>query len=269
MKKTITITSMIAVTTFQLSAQSFLGGWDFSNLGINQDNGVLAANIIGGQPFSANLDTTSFSQATEAANGFPVQKYQVGQNQSSTTVGNVPVNGSQAFLNGFSNVVGNPSALGFQGAIGGLSWTLSFDASLFSNIDITFDRFVGQGGAGNSGDGLLAGIHNIDYNIGNGFQSFTTDNPNANYENTTLDFGSLLNGVSNVIIRYTFSAVISDSDGSSLLGQSDDFIGFDNIVITGSAVPEPSTYALTFGALALTAVFAINRRRTKTLELGN
>ena len=191
-----------------LSAQSFVAGWDFDNVGAAASNQV--ANW-GEQAGSADL-TWTHSAANPPVTF--VAEYGI-SNAYNDTVANDSFTGVFAGnvdpQNGFSKFSDGPvaaSEAGFNSLSATDTMTLSFDASNFESLELRFALNTGSG-----------------------------------YTLQTVNLGSL-DGIA--AAEYSFTT----ASGAS----------YDNFMVTGTVVPEPSTYAAIFGAVAL-AVAAYRRRK--------
>lgn len=148
-----------------------------------------------------------------------------------------------------------------------------FGLSAAYNTATVGDSFAGVLTGGTQGDGK-------DENTGYGaFSADTTNGATQGFQALTADlftFSFDASGYTGLQIRY---AVSSDSDTANYSLTSVDLssldgnalatyqfttaagASYDNFMITGTAVPEPSAYAAIFGVLALS--FAVSRRRRK------
>lgn len=107
-------------------------------------------------------------------------------------------------------------------------------------------------------------VWTVDYGIGSNPSSFTstgfTYSDSGTWGSTSLSItGSALAALSNQSNAWIRFVALSASTGSG----SRDTIGIDNFSITTTAVPEPSTYALILGGIALVSVMVMRRRQRK------
>jgi hypothetical protein len=139
------------------------------------------------------------------------------------------------------------------------SFTLTPDAGKSISIDsISFDGAAGTAGPSDRQFYLLS--DKTTYTSGNVLSSASTvtGSPLLPYNTTTFDqnFSVTLSGNSafqNITDSVTFRLYIATPENSQN-------IGFDDITVNGSVIPEPGSYALLGGLCALTAVM-IGRRR--------
>ena len=139
------------------------------------------------------------------------------------------------------------------------SFTLTHDAGKSISIDsISFDGAAGTAGPSDRQFYLLS--DKTTYTSGNVLSSASTvtGSPLLPYNTTTFDqnFSVTLSGNSafqNITDSVTFRLYIATPENSQN-------IGFDDITVNGSVIPEPGSYALLGGLCALTAVM-IGRRR--------
>lgn len=261
MKKILTFTAASAIACSAAFGQ-LISGFDFEVVDFPQGQDTDGwVNNKGA--YTTTLSTSSFRQATEPApfNG-SFSSFDTGEMQTGAiTPGNAPANGTVAFNNGFNS--GN-GGLGFQGAISGLAYTYTLDlgaGNLFgSDLLLEFDAYNGVNG-NSAGTGVLNITNTIEYSLdGGSFVSLGNNAPTAgSWTEYDFDFAGIADGAQSLAIRYTFGTT-SDVDGNTLIGQVDDHIGFDNIAFSGTVIPEPSTYALIVGGLAVVGA-AVRRRR--------
>lgn len=179
------------------------------------------------------------------------------------------------FYNGGTDGAGNSGAnLGVAFALGGIGGPRSF-------IDADFGGFFGNfanAPSGRTAMGLGAGVMNVDAGFTTGFSLFYS----SKVGNLTINVYDALNGTGNILGSFTTTALGEcggDPTGEAyscwapagvafagtarsvaLASAGGQFHFFDNLTlgserpIDGDPVPEPGTYAMLAGGLALTAV---------------
>lgn len=206
MKKTL-ITAAFAATT-ALSAQSFVAGWDFDNVGQTSTSMIANWGDLSGSAVLSWSHATGTGPPT-----FLPQEYGVDLGFNSDVVGNTfafldPNTGFDQFSDGV-----NAAEQGFKSLTSDDSFTFSFDATNYTGLTLTY-AFDADGELG-SGDFVSSGSIDLSSFDGDGAAIFVLNTAN----------GAL----------------------------------YDNFAITGTVVPEPSTYAALLGIIAL--AFAVSRRR--------
>ncbi len=247
MKKTIIA---LAATAAVASANAdFLGGWDFQDLTLASDLNAGIAQDIAGQLGGTLSSSTFIANTSQGA----------GQNT---------IDAADAFWgsNGFQGGVAGDNVVGTKGITtqGTNSFEIAFDATNFTDLDLAFMFDVINTGDYGTAFGpvytdtinveLFDGVSSLGVLTNNGFFGsdanavFDLDN-GAGYStsNLTLDV-SALDGIANARVVITANANVTPGN-----------IVFDNVGFSGTVVPEPSTYAAIFGAIAL--AFAASRRR--------
>lgn len=109
-------------------------------------------------------------------------------------------------------------------------------------------------------------VWTIDYGIGaspTAFTTLTTWSDPGSFGATSITLSSGLSGLSNQSNVWLRIVALAASTGSG----SRDTVGLDNLSITATAIPEPSTYAAIAGAVALLGVLAIRRKSARTRNL--
>lgn len=223
-----------------LSAQVFVAGWDFDNTngvesvpaqwGAQKNTASFYWNGTGG---STDLLTPDFEETFDSESGF------VG---SDATVGNTFLvidaqTGFNEFSDNFGGTVSHLQFQSFSGSLNGDRAVIAFSGSGFGDLSMQF-------AARNSGSGLVSYSYSTD---GVNFTNFETGvSYGTAFELDTLDL-SALNGAATAYIGVTFSGTGSET------------FGYDNIQITGTAVPEPASFAALAGLAGLG--FAASRRR--------
>lgn len=227
-----------------------LAGWDFSQYAFDGFSSVDGANLTG----SANANYTGNSadftggasvgtmyyDGTFGSSAFNLSASQVApQGVGDTNVGN----------QGFFGTLGSLAALDSQGQ----EFTNAKAFGLSTNGAFTFAI-----SAGGSSD--FTSLNYAAYNSNDASATLTweysTDGTNFNsleadaITNSATEFNvdlSAITGASTAYIRGTLS------------GLDTNLFYLDNVAVSGTVVPEPSTYAAIFGAVAL--AFAAVRRR--------
>lgn len=202
--KIIALISALAASS--LSAQSFVAGWDFD--GVAAD----ATSAVANWGEQSGVATASWTNAPlDPPNSF-VAEYGV-----STAFNDDSINDAFGFVDSatgftaFSQNFNNSGEFGFQSLTSDDTFSLSFDGSNFSSLELTFAFATDEG------------------------ESFSVQ---------TVDLSSFDGNASAV---YNFAPAENGV--------------YDNFIVTGTVVPEPSSFAAIAGALALGFV-ALRRRRS-------
>ncbi len=243
MKKTL-ILAAIASSALVVStqAQSLIAGFDFQSASANYSDLGNGGDVNDGAP-AASYGSFSFSDGP--GNGFPLTSL----GGSNDIIAGLALNSTirvPAF-NDTMDAAGNgllAEDFGFPGASAdGGSFEFAINAgSAFT--DFSFGFAAGQNQAGSSdlavsystnGGGSFTFLENVEVTTltSGGGQAFSIDATGFN--------------ASEVIFRVDFTDI-------------DTGVTFDNLQVSGTVVPEPSTYAAIFGAIAL-AFAAVRRRR--------
>lgn len=246
--KSLILLALSALSFSSVQAQSLLVGWDrFKDpaAGTTTNSaGFAAADFSGSFTVSGTTETPDWARSSEGSNDGTFGVFAGADNTKTTN-----------FLGALSPV--NVDADGIT-----LSFTIQNDSLVdyalssvefdvwrsFNNSPSTVDVNVTSGSITN---GLIAttaafteqGSGGLDTNNGN------------NYEDISITLASLADGVLEAGQSATFAIIVNDQNITN--GAS---IYFDNIGITGTAIPEPSSYAMIAGLLALTSIMM--RRRT-------
>ena len=223
--------------SFTLSAQSVIAGWDFND-GFSFDNDtpqiVHSASSGSGEIYQQRADTDGNGKGGYAFNQFGITSSS-GKSMAWDDVGKSGDNDAEFFI--------------------------TFSSNGFENINLYFDI------KGNADDGILS------YDLKYDFNNLEDSNP-PDVSGTVKDFasGASLSFVNNASLPASISGVdaafsqVSLSFGSLLDNQGfvalrlDDFkendaMSIDNVVVTGTAIPEPSTYAMLLGLSAMGFAF--------------
>lgn len=253
-------TSVLAVTS--TNAQTLFAGWDFSQFsgsGFNSTDGStftgegnVQANYSDFLSPSPDVNASSFGSiyyngsngSFDGANGFSsvVSPFSGNLNSASnqTSDGN-PFNdpGSYSFLSNSGQPFTNNLSLAIDG-----DFAIVVEANVF-----------GQGTGANGWQLTFAALDttdasSIDWEVSTDGVNYNELGITSNLTGTdsafTVNAGNIYNGEDQLFFRGNFSNV----DSRALI---------DNVGVSGSIVPEPSTYAVIFGLCALT--FAIYRRK--------
>ncbi len=205
MKKVITL--LLAALTSSLSAQTFIAGWDFDNVGIADTSDFANWGV------QAGFATASWTHDPASPPIVFTSEFGFSGDFNDTSANDVFSFGTDSItgFDQFSDGPGaTPSEYGFQSLSNNDVFSLSFDGTNYENLELEY--------------------------------AYSSTGNSANYTLISVDLDSL-NGLANATYDFT-----PTSDGL-----------YDNFAISGTVVPEPSTYAAIFGVIAL--VFVAYRRR--------
>lgn len=238
MKTHLVIAGAALVLASSIHAQDLIAGFDLSGTSANYSDLGNGGAVNDGAPANAY---GSIAITDGAGNPFAVTQF--GSNNS-ITAGTV-LNSSIRVL-GFNDEIatigGSIQAedLGFASADGGFIDVTVTPGSAFNNYSFGFA--AGQTQAGTSSLAFSA-------DFGSGFQSLGNDTvtalASAGGQAYTIDASSL-GSASTAIFRITFTDITAG-------------VLFDNFQVSGTVVPEPSSFAFIAGALAM--VFVARRRK--------
>jgi hypothetical protein len=260
MKKIITLFTAFAVASAGvIQAQQMIVGWDFSQFAIDNfssnDGASLtgdingnytggAADFTGAASLGSFLYDGTLGSTTLGLNPADVEPQGVGD--LGAAYGYMGTAGSRALLSSQGQANNSSRALGFNSGANGDSFVIAVTAgSAFDDWNFSFE-------AKNASDSDNSSSISWEYST-NG-SSYTSAGVTSNISNSeallSVDLSSVsaLDGQSSVYFRGTLGGVNS---GLTFV---------DNIAVNGTVVPEPSTYAAIFGAVAL-AVAAYRRRK--------
>lgn len=244
MKKT--FIALVATAAVSAASADMLAGWDFSQYAFDGFTstdgttlaGTLDANYTGGAADfggAASLGTLYYDGAT----------YGTSANSVFTPLGGLATaTGNQGYL----GTAGSLATLGFQGQAftNEKALATATDGAIFA-FEVTagtvdFESF--EYAAYNQTDASSTLTWEVSVN-GGGFSGLDVDA----ITNSATAFSIDLTGITadTLVVRATLSGL--DANNFAL----------DNVVVNGTVVPEPSTYAAIFGAIAL--AFAAVRRR--------
>lgn len=257
------ILSALAATSALSANAVMIAGWDFSQF---QTSGV---NFIGGSVLvgSANANYSDFSSpAPDFANSVFGSIYYDGTNGSSDATNGldlnpandtvVPVSGAVT-ANG--SVAGDGSVFGSSGSfllldVSGqpfredLSLRADAGSALVFSADLSSTSFFGNDWEISFG-AEAASASTISWEFSTDGSSFFSAGVTSNIgaeAAETVDFGTSLDGATQVFLRGTFAG---------------DAITLDNVAISATtAVPEPSTYAMIMAGIAGVVVYFRRRR---------
>ncbi len=140
---------------------------------------------------------------------------------------------------------------------------IQFTVAASTGYDLSISSIEWNGSSSASGSDNIALLSDVKgFTDGNEIASFTNDGSTGGYDETISSgsFDSSYNNLSSITFRI-YGWNISGSTGTTFLRN----LSGNDLVINGttaaSAVPEPSTYALIFGAATLG--FCVYRRRAK------
>lgn len=253
MKKTNSIiaAAVFAATALTANAQELVAGWDFSQFA--------APN------FDFSFDTNPPSQGGVLANytftGAASANYGLASTKGSISwtpldfVGSTAPNKLSSFDTqaGFSsstfNAASSYTALTNSGQLSANDYTLAATAdnslTIFADAGAASNDWFLRYAAQDSNGASVSYSYSTD---GSNFTSFGGDTITTGDNGYELDLAGVLDGASAVYIQLSFSDVAGGT------------LNLDNVGLTASVVPEPSTYAAIAGALALGFV-AYRRRR--------
>ena len=237
MKLSTLLLFIIPLLSLQLQGQDVIANWDFND-GYSFDNDspqiVHSASVGSGTIYQQRADTDGNGKSGNAFNQFGITS-SAGKSMAWDDVSKSGDNDAEFFL--------TVSTLGYQ------------------NINLYFDIL------GNEDAGIVS------FDLKYDFNALVDTNP-ADVSGTVKDFnsGSSSDFLNNESLPVSINAIdadftqISVSFASSLDNQNfvairlDDFkendsMSIDNVVITGTVIPEPSTYAIALASLALLVVF--------------
>ena len=260
MKKILLTLSSVTLAVASMNAQGFVAGWDFADVPALDTavNGYSAEKtaINNGFATSGSISTslTQGSQVFFAANGNAATApgFGDGFDQTTTDLFGGSETGQQSlnFTAGSAfNVVFNFSDS--YDVVINADWLTSSTGGTNDLLDISYSADAGSTWTTyNKADGeyvalaSTSGWTESDGDAG-GFIGFVSSQSDMSIDLTSVtDVSSTVNAV-----RFEFSGLAADER-----------VGLDNVHVNGVAVPEPSTYAVIFGSIAL-AIAAVRRRR--------
>jgi hypothetical protein len=229
------VTTIIATAIFSVAVsygQTLIGGFDF-----NQSFSDLALDGPASDPF------VSFSFQDPAGNPFLAT-----QPSANDVSAGLTINSGNRFA-GVNDEFGAGGSLLAQSIVVTTSTGGFFDFSVnaggnpFTDIEFRFGASITQAGAGGSTVGISYSLDGGSNFISLGTELIDTLQASGGQQVST----SVLSDVTNDI---TFRVGFNNIDTG---------VNFDNLQVSGTVVPEPSTYAAIFGAIALG--FVAYRRR--------
>ncbi|MGJ8651934.1 MAG: PEP-CTERM sorting domain-containing protein [Opitutaceae bacterium] len=254
MKNTLKIlAAALAVSSTSLSAQSMLAGWDFSSYAFDGFSSVDGVTLVGSVDANYAGGVANFSGGAAVGTlyydgQFGSSAFDLGASQITPQgVGDTAVNNL-----GYLGTLGSRTALSGQGQAYNSGRALGFDtngAYVFAlNLGGSYDMSSFTYAAYNSNDAssAIAWEWSTD---GSSYIELEADVIGISSTAYSVDL-SAIDGVTQLYVRGTLS------DLSSNLSY------IDNVSFNGTAVPEPSTYAMIFGFVAL-GFTAYRRRNVK------
>jgi len=136
---------------------------------------------------------------------------------------------------------------------------LSLTMTNLEDLSLTYQLRRAQLGSGNT---LMSGTSLVEYSLDGGTNWTSTGLSNSysgsGYQDYSLDFSSVnaIEGQSNVLLRINLADVESAANATNIANSR-----LDNLQITATVIPEPSTFALLASCLGLGLVMS-RRRRT-------
>ena len=235
---------LIVLFSFSLNAQSVIASWDFND------------------GFSLDNDTPQIVHNASSGSGVIYQ-------QRADTDGNGK--GGNAFDQfGITSSSGKAMAWDDVGKSGDndAEFFITFSSAGFQNINLYFD-IKGNGDAGISSYDLKYDFNNLqdanpadvsgtvkDFASGSSISFLNNEalptsisGVDAEFSQITLDFGSLLDNQNIVALR------LDDF-------KENDAMSIDNVVVTGTVIPEPSIYGMLLGLFALAFTFIKKHRKS-------
>ena len=232
------------LTTICLNAVTVIANWDFND-GFSFDNDtpqiVHNASLGSGVIYQQRADTDGNGKGGNVFDQLGIASSS-GKSMAWDDVGKSGDNDAEFFITfsstGFQNInlyfdiKGNDEA-------GILSYDLKYD---FNNLQDAGPADV-SGTVKDFASGLSTSFLN------NQALPTSISGINAEFSQITLDFGSLLDNQDIVALRFDD---FKENDAMSI----------DNVVVTGTVIPEPSTYAMIIGLFAM--AFALIRKHRKS-----
>ncbi|HEY9249597.1 MAG TPA: autotransporter-associated beta strand repeat-containing protein [Rariglobus sp.] len=221
----------------------------YAGLLVNGSSGALSVSKSGGFTQTLSGNSNTYSGGTTISGGMLLVTNTTG---SATGTGAVAVNGGTlggtGFVDGATAVTGGNLAAGTDGTVGTLTFNGTLDiAGLSGTGQLKFDL-----GAVGASDKIVANA----FSFGTGVLNFDD-----------FDFVAVSGFAEGTFTLFDSATSISASSlGSSLTGTINGLaaelsISGDDLILTVVAIPEPSSYAVLAGALALSGA-AFRRRRS-------
>ena len=238
MYRQILLALAFVVPSVAVAQSVLLAGWDFQT---TTNGGTAIPETSVPLVFEANFGT----QAGEAA------IYLDGANGSSLWTTTEYAAGSGSALNaasGFSTETANPAALSLKNnSANGQSISIKLSLLGYANLNLSY-ALIGTSSGFDEGQWYWSAD-------GNEFESWgPTIVPTTSFATITLSTLTEANNVNSVYLRYTVTGATHSSGNNRL----------DNIQLTATAIPEPSTYAAIFGGIVL--ISAVIRRRRPSVR---
>ena len=234
----------LLISIINLNAQSVIANWNFND-GFSLDNDtpqiVHNASLGSGVIYQQRADTDGNGKGGNAFDQFGITSSS-GKSMAWDDVGKSGDNDAEFFITfssaGFRNInlyfdiKGNDDA-------GILSYDLKYD---FNNLEDSNPADV----SGTVKDFTSGSSTNF---LNNEALPVSINGVDAEFSQITLDFGSLLDNKNIVALR------LDDF-------KENDALSIDNVVVTGTVIPEPSTYAMLSGLFALAFTFIRKHRKS-------
>ena len=245
MRHLLLLLSFVLASLYSLNAETVIANWDFND-GFSFDNDtpqiVHNASSGSGVIYQQRADTDGNGKGGNAFSQFGINSSS-GKSMAWDDVGKSGDNDAEFFI--------TFSSLGFQninlyfdikgnGDAGILSYDLKYD---FNGLEDTNPSDV-SGTVKDFANGSSTSFLN------NELFPTSINDVDASFSQISISFGSLLDNQNSVAIR------LDDF-------KENDAMSIDNVVITATAIPEPSTYALLLGFSALAMAFVGNYKKAK------
>ena len=244
MKSFFFLSLILCLSLINLNAQSVIANWNFND-GFSLDNDtpqiVHNASTGSGVIYQQRADTDGNGKGGNAFDQFGITSSS-GKSMAWDDVGKSGDNDAEFFITfssaGFQNINLYFDIKG-NGDAGILSYDLKYDFNNLqdanpADVSGTVKDFAsGSSTSFLNNEALPTSISGVD----------------AEFSQITLDFGSLLDNQNIVALR------LDDF-------KENDAMSIDNVVVTGTVIPEPSTYAMLLGLFTLAFAFIKKQRKS-------